>query len=194
MPGLLPILTLTVNMWNYQIALEDGNVMQGQASRIEDWGSPRLLVGGLGDDLIKRFWNWRSKAHQNLQLEHDMESPYHVNFSGVKENPGIPTGTAYGDDPALVSKIRASSQGRNTPLVAASHDVDAFGNAVGSWGIKQDYIQDLPAANFPPVNYKPYARMLVFDDLVKNMVMKRDEDAPDVDTIMRQERTVIPIE
>ena len=23
--------------------------MQGQASRIEDWGSPRLNVGGLGD-------------------------------------------------------------------------------------------------------------------------------------------------
>jgi len=196
MPGLLPGLTLIVNMWNYQIALEDGNVMQGQASRIEDWGSPRLLVGGLGDDLIKRFWSWRSKAHQNLQLEHDMESPYHVNFSGVKENPGIPTGTAYGDDPALVNKVRASAQGRNTPLVSASHDVDAFGNAVGSWGIKQDYIQDLPAANFPPVNYKPYARLLVFDDLVKNMVMKRDEEAPDVDRIMRQEPkpTVIPIE
>lgn len=194
LPGLLPVLTLIVNMWNYQIALEDGNVMQGQANRIEDWGSPRLLVGGLGDDLIKRYWSWRSKAHQNLQLEHDIDSPYHVKFSGVQENPGIPTGTAFGDDPELVRRVKANAQTRNTPLVSDSRDVDAFGNAVGTWGIKQDYIQELPAANFPPVNYKPYARLLVFDDLVKNMVMKRDDEAPDAEALMRQEPTVIPIE
>jgi len=194
-PGLLPVLTLVVNMWNYQIALEDGNVMQGQANRIEDWGSPRLLVGGLGDDLIKRYWSWRSKAHQNLQLEHDIDSPYHVKFSGVQENtPGIPTGTAFGDDPALVKRVKANAQSRNTQLVTDSREVDMFGNAVGTWGIKQDYIQDLPAANFPPVNYKPYARLLVFDDLVKNMVMKRDEDAPDVERIMRRQPSVQPIE
>jgi len=194
LPGLLPVLTLIVNMWNYQIALEDGNVMQGQANRIEDWGSPRLLIGGLGDDLIKRYWGWRSKAHQNLQLEHGINSPYHVNFSGATENPGIPTGTAYGDDPALVQKVRADAQTRNTPLVHDNRDVDAFGNAVGTWGIKQDYIQDLPAANFPPVNYKPYARLLVFDDMVKNMVMRRDGDEPDAEKLMRQEPSVIPIE
>jgi len=187
LPGLLPVLTLVVNMWNYQIALEDGNVMQGQANRIEDWGAPRLSVGGLGDDLIMRYWTWRRKAHNNLKLEYDKDSPYHVTFSGVLQNPSIPTGTAFGDDPVLVSKVNTNAQARNTPLVTDSGETDAFGKAVGSWGIKQDYIQELPAANFPPINYKPYARMLVFDDLVKNIVMKRDEDVPDVERIMRKE-------
>jgi len=196
LPGLLPVLTIIVNMWNYQIALEDGNLMKGQASRIEDWGSPRLTVGGLGDDLIKRYWMWRKKAHNNLKLEHDKDSPYHVSFSGSFQNPGIPTGTAFGDDPALVRKVHLNAQARNTPLVTASGETDAFGKAVGSWGIKQDYIQELPAANFPPINYKPYARLLVFDDLVKNMVMKRDNEAPDAERFMRQEAPpkAVPIE
>merc|ERR1711957_1041154 len=196
LPGLLPVLTIIVNMWNYQIALEDGNLMKGQASRIEDWGSPRLTVGGLGDDLIKRYWMWRKKAHNNLKLEHDKDSPYHVSFSGSFQNPGIPTGTAFGDDPALVRKVHLNAQARNTPLVTASGETDTFGKAVGSWGIKQDYIQELPAANFPPINYKPYARLLVFDDLVKNMVMKRDNEAPDAERFMRQEAPpkAVPIE
>jgi len=191
-PGLLPILTLIVNCWNYQIALEDGNVMQGQASRIEDWGSPRLLVGGLGDDLIKRFWTWRSKAHRNMQEKHQKSSPYLVNFEGVENlSGGIPSGTSFGDDPELVKKLRTEAQTLNIPLVSVANDVDPFGKSVGSWGIKQDYIQDSPAANFPPMNYKPYARLLVFDDFVKNIVMKRDADEPDAESIMNREPAVI---
>jgi len=195
-PGLLPVLTLIVNCWNYQIALEDGNVMQGQASRIEDWGSPRLFVGGLGDDLIKRFWTWRRKAHQNMQDKYNRDSPYLVNFSGAKQmSPGsIPSGTSFGDDPELVNRLRADSQSLNIPLVSVANDVDTFGNSVGSWGIKQDYIQELPAANFPPMNYKAYARLLVFDDFVKNIVMKRDADEPDAAAILNKEPVPVPIE
>lgn len=180
MPAMIPMLTLLVNSWNYHIALEDSNVMQGQASRIEDWGSPRLGIGGLGDDLIMRFWKWRSASHKNLQLTKGADSPYHVRFeqdSRPKNTVGIPTGTAFGDDPDLVGRVRADAVTRNSPLVSDNKQVDNSGNTVGSWGIKQDYIQDLPAANFPPVKYKGYARMLVFDTFVKNVLMRRDADA-----------------
>lgn len=90
-PGMLTFLTLLVNNWNYHIALEDAGLMQGQASRIEDWGSPRLQVSGLGDDLIKRYWNWRNKAHDNL----DQDTPYLSEFSKRNQNTpkqGIATG------------------------------------------------------------------------------------------------------
>ena len=55
-PCVLPLLRLVVKNWNYHIALEDSCVIQGKANRIDDWGSPRIGVGGLGDDLILRFW------------------------------------------------------------------------------------------------------------------------------------------
>lgn len=138
--------------------------MQGQANRIEDWGSPRMVVGGLGDDLIKRFWKWRSQAHASLAESKDgVTTPYFVDFSqngpgtassGLR---GIPTGTSFGDDPAVVSKVRHDARLRNIPLVTDDNEVDAAtGNPIGSWGIKQTYLQNTPAANFPPMNYKKY--------------------------------------
>ena len=85
-PGLKLILTLLVNNWNYHIGLEDACVVQGQASRIEDWGSPRLSVGGFGDDLIKCYWKWRSDAHEDLKKKTGKNSPYFVEFSGEEKN------------------------------------------------------------------------------------------------------------
>lgn len=180
-PGLLPVLTLIVNSWNYHIALEDANVMQGQANRIEDWGSPRLGVGGLGDDLIVRFWKWRNQAIANLKKEKNIDSPYISNFDfSSMPTSGIPSGTSFGDDPVMVEKLRHDSQTRNVPLVSDNNEMGANGNKVGTWGIKQNYVQDLPAANFPPVNYKQYARLLVFDQFVKNILMKRDADVEEI--------------
>ena len=177
-PGLKPILTLLVNNWNYHIGLEDACVMQGQASRIEDWGSPRLSVGGLGDDLIKRYWKWRSDAHEDLKRKTGKNSPYFVEFSGEeKKSATIPTGTSFGDDPKLVHRVRQDSRLRNIPLVFDNQEFDEKSGAeIGTYGIISDYVQNTPPANFPPVNYKQYKNMLVFDDFIKSKIFKKDVD------------------
>mmetsp|Transcript_6855 Transcript_6855/g.14381 ORF Transcript_6855/g.14381 Transcript_6855/m.14381 type:complete len:459 (-) Transcript_6855:164-1540(-) len=176
-PGLIPLLTLLVNNWNYHIALEDACVMVGQSNRIEDWGSPRMRIGGLGDDLIKSFWNWRAQAHENLAKEGKV-SPYFVNFEeNGSSDPvavGIPSGTSFGDELSLVSKVREDSQFRNSPLIVDNQEVNPkTGNPIGTWGIKQAYLQDQPPANFPPINYKQYADMLVFDTVVKGLFTEK---------------------
>jgi len=176
-PGLKPALTLLVNNWNYHIGLEDAGIMQGQASRIEDWGSPRLAVGGLGDDLIKRYWRWRSQAHEDLK-EKGVESPYFVEFSGIQPAAAIPSGTSFGDDPELVSSLRKDTRSRNVPLISDNGEIDEkTGAEVGTWGILSAYTQNTPAAIFPPINYKQYKSMLVLDDIVKG-VFQKNADAP----------------
>jgi len=191
-PGIIPLLTLLVNNWNYHIALEDSNVMQGQASRIEDWGSPRMGLGGLGDDLIKRFWKWRSRAHDDLEAkapekDEDTISPYFVDFKHNQEPhstaiEGIPTGTSlYGDNLSTVSHIRNTAGTRRT-FVKDNADIDVTtGETVGTYGIKQNFIQETPAAQFPPINYKNYAKALVFDEFVKKLIYDKEfKFRPDV--------------
>jgi len=188
-PGIKVLLTAIVNNWNYHIALEDACVMQGQASRIEDWGSPRLMVGGLGDDLIKRYWTWRNKAHSNLKEKQNLDSPYFSSFAQPKsKSMSIPSGTSFGDNPNVVDRVRAEARLRNAPLVTDNREVDpATGNDVGTWGILTDYVQNTPAASFPPINYKQYAKMLVFDQFVKALVENNDDDAPPKEVSKRDE-------
>ena len=59
LPFMLPLITLLVNNWNNVIGLEDAAVLTGQAHTIEDLNAPRMGVGGLGDDLIAKYWGWR---------------------------------------------------------------------------------------------------------------------------------------
>lgn len=192
-PGLMPLLTLIVNNWNYHIGLEDACIMQGQASRIEDWGSPRLAVGGLGDDLIKRYWRWRSKAHDDLKQK-GQDSPYVFEFSQSESLVNaIPTGTAFGDDPEIVDKVRSDSRLRNSPLVTDNQEVDPdTGRDIGTYGILSNYVQNTPAAMFPPVNYKQYAKLLVFDQFVKNLL--KDDDCAEEAATPVMERKLAPIE
>lgn len=91
-PGMLPFLTALVNNWNYHIALEDGAVMQGQSHMIEDLNAPRMQFGGLGDDLMSRYWAWRREAHAKAPDG----NPW---FGTLEETakPSIKTGTTYGD-------------------------------------------------------------------------------------------------
>ena len=106
-PLMKPFLIALVNNWNYHIGLEDAAVMQGQAHLIEDFGAPRMTFGGLGDDLIQKFWSWRKKAHEALkEKEGDISSPYFNTFGASPA--GIPTGTSYGDDPKVASKVRSA--------------------------------------------------------------------------------------
>jgi len=169
-PYMVPFLTALVNNWNYHISLEDAVVMKGQSHMIEDFGAPRMKIGSLGDDLIAKYWSWRSKAHTNMaQKEGDsFASPYFTSFEQKKA--GIPSGTAYGDDPQLMSQLRSDSQKRNIPLVTSDGTRDEqTGNEIGTWGIKQNYVQNSPAADFPPMNYKAYKNALVFDDMFKQL-------------------------
>ena len=148
-PGMLPFLTSLVNNWNYHIALEDGAVMQGQSHLIEDMGAPRMQIGALGDDLMSRYWSWRTKAHERSG------NPWRNTLQNVESKPSIPSGTTYGDDEAVVELAR-STQGR---IVDASETV----------GIKQRYVQQTPEALYPPMNSASYLQALVVDDLVKGL-------------------------
>ncbi len=153
-PGMLPFLTSLVNNWNYHIALEDGAVMMGQASRIEDLGAARMGIGGLGDDLISRYWDWRRKAYGDT-------NPW-VNTLDEGDRPkvSIPTGTSFGDDVNVAERARSWSRGRGGL-------VDVKGG-IGV-GLKQEYVNDLPKAIYAPMNHEGYMRLVVFDDLVKKL-------------------------
>jgi len=65
LPGFIPFITWLVRQWNYHIGLEDYSVMQGQAHNIDDLGAARIERGGLGDDIIARFYDWRAAATKN---------------------------------------------------------------------------------------------------------------------------------
>ncbi|GMH87648.1 hypothetical protein TL16_g10921 [Triparma laevis f. inornata] len=92
LPGMLPFLTSLVNNWNCHIALEDGSVMQGQSHNIEDLNAPRMQMGGLGDDLMSRYWDWRRKAYGET-------NPWFGTLQNdPKLKPSIPTGTTYGGE------------------------------------------------------------------------------------------------
>mmetsp|Transcript_3185 Transcript_3185/g.8790 ORF Transcript_3185/g.8790 Transcript_3185/m.8790 type:complete len:441 (+) Transcript_3185:2371-3693(+) len=173
-PGTRLFLTALVNNWNYHIALEDASIMQGQASRIEDWGSPRLRVGGLGDDLIMRYWKWRNAAHDKLRDTKGLNSPYFSEFASTAR-PGISSGTSFGDSTEVIDRVRSEAKLASAPLVDDNHEKDPMtGNDVGTWGILSDYVQNTPVASFPPINYNKYAKLLVFDDFVKNLIQPTD--------------------
>mmetsp|Transcript_73806 Transcript_73806/g.123303 ORF Transcript_73806/g.123303 Transcript_73806/m.123303 type:complete len:779 (-) Transcript_73806:405-2741(-) len=63
-PGSRGLLQYLVRNWNYQIALEDYSVMQGQAHNIDDFGAPNWKATSVGDDLIVKFWKWKRRASQ----------------------------------------------------------------------------------------------------------------------------------
>merc|ERR1719232_446550 len=116
-----------------------------------------------------------------------MISPYFIDFTHKQEKHstavvGIPTGTSlFGDKPSTVNQVRSDSALRS-PVIKDNSDVDVTtGETVGSYGIKQDYLQETPAAQFPPINYKSYAKLLVFDEAIKKLIYDREfKFRPDV--------------
>ena len=136
-PGVNATLDKLVNNWNYHIGLEDYNVMQGQQHMIDDLGAPRINVGGKGDDLIARFYDWRAKA-----MENDGGSPYFDKWAPRSDG---------GEGPR-------DSYGRTTmPDGAAPRDYsDVDDGPQGTLGIKETFHAVHPVANFPPANPEPY--------------------------------------
>lgn len=61
-PFLMYTFRKVMHWWNYNIALEDYSVMQGQAHNVEDLGAKHVNRPGLGDDLISEFYRWRDQA------------------------------------------------------------------------------------------------------------------------------------
>eukprot|EP00520_Triparma_pacifica_P000662 CAMPEP_0118650162 /NCGR_PEP_ID=MMETSP0785-20121206/10099_1 /TAXON_ID=91992 /ORGANISM="Bolidomonas pacifica, Strain CCMP 1866" /LENGTH=943 /DNA_ID=CAMNT_0006542517 /DNA_START=61 /DNA_END=2889 /DNA_ORIENTATION=- len=150
LPGMLPFLTALVNNWNYHIALEDGAVMQGQSHLIEDLNAPRMQVGGLGDDLMSRYWAWRREAHEKSPDG----NPWFNTLNDVSRA-SIATGTTYGDSQDVIKLARS---GPNKIV-----------NVEKSLGIKQAYIQETPEAKYAPMNGQGYLSALYWDDVVKKL-------------------------
>jgi len=130
-PAAEATLQYLVRNWNYQIGLEDYCVMQGQAHNIDDLGAPNWKALGAGDDLIVKFWKWKRAA-----LETDgISSEYYSRWDGSRV------------DQAAADAVPP------VPLSAPSHGA---GKLAAVDALRPDYVQSMPAADYPPINYRPY--------------------------------------
>jgi len=132
LPGTRGTLQYLVRNWNYQIGLEDYCVMQGQAHNIDDLGAPNWRALGAGDDLIVKFWRWKRAA-----LDGDgLESEYYSRWDGSSIDP-------------------ASLEGR--PAAAPSRaPTHGGGTTAKADELRAHYVEAMPAADYPPINYRPY--------------------------------------
>jgi hypothetical protein len=164
-PGMQSFLQALVSNWNYHIGLEDACVMKGQSRLIEEFGAPRMQMGGLGDDLVARYWKWRNQAHEALNSDSDdgvIKSPYFSAYSDNGSPISIATGSSiFGDQSDTASLARSA---------AAQINPDN-GDTSATWGIKRDYTANTPLAEYPPMNFKRYKSALRWDDLTKKILM-----------------------
>jgi len=130
LPGTRAALQYLVRNWNYQIGLEDYCVMQGQAHNIDDLGAPNWKALGAGDDLIVKFWKWKRTA-----LENDgVDSEYYTRWDGSTVD-------------------LAAADVAPMPLRAPTHGGGPIGDVEE---LAAHYTQRMPAADYPPINYRPY--------------------------------------
>ena len=61
----------------------------------------------------------------------------------------------------------AGSAPRAYSVVDDARRTDDGSRVIGTYGIKQSYLQVHPAADYPPVNYKDYKALLAWDRAVK---------------------------
>ena len=114
--------------WNYNIALEDYSVMQGQAHNIEDLGYPNVNRAGLGDDLINEFYNWRKRAFAAEG------NPYFKKWGGkagaasAQKQRGAAAGAAAA---AAAGEGGSSSGGSGAAAVAAGQGAAALASSKG---------------------------------------------------------------
>jgi hypothetical protein len=178
-PGMTPFLSTLVNNWNYHIGLEDASVMKGQSHNIEEFGAPRMQLGGLGDDLVAKYWRWRNQAHDALNKNSDGKiiSPYFSAYSKDGAPISIATGTSiFGDrqesaDLARSAAQMATTSNNNIEGGAGDFDPERGGDSSAVWGIKRTYSPNTPPAEYPPMNFKRYKSALRLDDLTKMILM-----------------------
>jgi len=136
LPFTAAILQYLVRQWNYQIGLEDYSVMQGQAHNIDDFGAPNWQGLSTGDDLIVKFWKWKSAAFEVDRID----SEYFTRWDGSTFEPAD---TAAAGAPAR----QGEAWGGRMPTPA--NDIDY---------LKEGYLQSSPVADYPPINYRRYQR------------------------------------
>ena len=130
LPGTRSTLQYLVRNWNYQIGLEDYCVMQGQAHNIDDLGAPNWRARSTGDDLIVKFWKWKRAA-----LERDgFQTEYYTRWDGSTIDPTALENTR--------APARAPTHGGGPPAEADE--------------LAPHYVNAMPAADYPPINYRPY--------------------------------------
>jgi hypothetical protein len=191
-----PFLSTLVNNWNYHIGLEDASVMKGQSHNIEEFGAPRMQMGGLGDDLVSKYWKWRNEAHDDLNKNSDgkITSPYFSSYGNGSGPISIATGTSiFGDkaetaDLARSAAKMATTSNNNDEGGAGEFNAERGGDSTTVWGIKRNYSPNTPPAEYPPMNFKRYKSALRLDDLTKMILMGQGTFS----TTCTRNRSVLP--
>ena len=109
--------------------------MQGQAHNIDDLGAPNWRATGAGDDLIIKFWKWKRQALKN----DDTDAEYYQRWDGITLDPS-----------EIAMSAPDAAEVRSQAPTHAGGDIAAEGE------LRQDYITNMPAADYPPINWRPY--------------------------------------
>ena len=152
-PGTRSTLQYLVRNWNYQIGLEDYCVMQGQAHNIDDLGAPNWRATGAGDDLIIKFWKWKRQALKNDATD----AEYYQRWDGITLDP---------------SEIALSAP--DAAEVRSQAPTHAGGDIAAEGELRQDYITNMPAADYPPINWRPYP---LVQEIVERHMQVCEEEA-----------------
>mmetsp|Transcript_53174 Transcript_53174/g.105733 ORF Transcript_53174/g.105733 Transcript_53174/m.105733 type:complete len:364 (+) Transcript_53174:1442-2533(+) len=156
-PGTREVLQYLVRNWNYQIALEDYSVMQGQAHNIDDFGAPNWKATSNGDDLIVKFWKWYRKANAHDGHGDERQAEYFTRFDGSRVS--MPESAA-----AAPSPIERPTHREGESVMAAEE---------AARGMRPHYLQAAPVADYPPINHAFYAKqqswMTVLDKIMEGV-------------------------
>jgi len=149
LPGTREILQYLVRNWNYQIALEDYSVMQGQAHNIDDFGAPNWKATSNGDDLIVKFWQWYRKANRADGRGDARNAEYFTRWDGST----VDLTRAAASRPLPVEQ---PTHREGASVVAAA--VVGEEEAASSLSMRSHYVENAPIAEYPPINHQHYAK------------------------------------
>jgi len=149
LPGTREILQYLVRNWNYQIALEDYSVMQGQAHNIDDFGAPNWKSTSNGDDLIVKFWKWYRKANERDGHGAGRNAEYFTRSDGTRVD--VPNAAA----------------SRPLPVERQTH---REGESVTAQALRPHYLEAAPIAEYPPINHAYYAKQQSWTTVLDKVV------------------------
>ena len=146
MPGTKEALQYLVRNWNYQIALEDYSVMQGQAHNIDDFGAPNWNAVANGDDLIVKFWKWYRQANENDGHGEARNVEYYTRYDGERLDSRA---AAAAGEPVVIERPT-----HRTGASIVSMDAEQRESA----GYLPHYVEEGPIADYPPINHGHYRK------------------------------------
>jgi len=154
-PGTREILQYLVRNWNYQIALEDYSVMQGQAHNIDDFGAPNWKSTSNGDDLIIRFWKWYRQANERDGHGAERNAEYFTRYDGTRVS--MPESAASRPLPVDRPTHREGESVTAEPVAATSR-------------LRPHYVESAPIADYPPINHAYYAKQQSWATVLEQVV------------------------